>query len=423
MTPEPAPMRRHSAALSTASSVRAIKNRSSLVPPQQSASGFGENSPPAPAGGGTFPVRARAGDAAAGMGAALVPHRSGCDIPAEFPDLTQNATQHMTQITARHLGPEAARNWNRRVREGFIDKYLAGEAVLDIGYRGSDPQSQPIIEKAIGIDLGYPGYDGKTLPFPVESQDAVFASHVLEHVEDWAGALGDWYRVLKTGGFLVIAVPHRDLYERKSTLPSRFNLDHKRFYTPASLLAEIEHALPVAGWRIRSLRDIDDGFDYAIPPERHASGCYEIELVVQKIRVPDYADALRPAPALIEFVGFCAGLVRQAVHAGRHGRSAELKQLQDVLCLLPLPPFAVLKQELLRMEQAADGSPAVLRELRVVLEPVIARQPFDSDRYLAMYPDVARAVRTDPSLTARLHFAWHGYFEGRSTGVPDARFG
>jgi predicted SAM-dependent methyltransferase len=53
------------------------------------------------------------------------------------------------------------------------------------------------------------------LPFPDASQDTVFASHVLEHIEDWAASLVDWYRVLKIGGYMVIAVPHRDLYERK----------------------------------------------------------------------------------------------------------------------------------------------------------------------------------------------------------------
>jgi Methyltransferase domain len=316
----------------------------------------------------------------------------------------------------RRLGPEAARNWERRQREGFIAKYLSGNAVLDIGYRGGVPDSEPITETAIGIDLDYPGYDGKTLPFPALSQDAVFASHVLEHIEDWQGALADWYRVLKIGGHLVIAVPHRDLYERKSAPPSRFNLGHKRFYSPASLLAEIEEALPVAGYRIRSLRDIDDGFDYGVPPERHAAGCYEIELVIQKIAIPHYAELLRPSPAAADVAALYASLAQKALDAFRHGEARELTHLQEVMALLPLPPFAVLRTALAPRLGGPGRRGDPLEELRPVLAPLVARQPFRAEWYLAAYPDVAKAAAADPRVSAHMHYVRHGYFEGRSSG-------
>jgi hypothetical protein len=37
----------------------------------------------------------------------------------------------------RKLGPEAAKNFQRRLHEGFFDKYLSERAILDIG--GVDP--------------------------------------------------------------------------------------------------------------------------------------------------------------------------------------------------------------------------------------------------------------------------------------------
>lgn len=321
----------------------------------------------------------------------------------------------------RHLGSEAARNFNRRQREGFFEKYLSGEAILDIGYRGGDPDSQPITETAIGIELDFPGYDGKTLPFPSESQNAVFASHVLEHIEDWSGSLSDWYRVLKIGGHLIIAVPHRDLYERKARLPSRFNGDHKRFYTPALLLDEIEKALPVGGYRIRSLRDIDEGFDYAIPPEQHAAGCYEIELVLQKIAIPNYAAVLRPSPVSKAIVTFYGTLLRQAVVA--QGWPGEIERIQENLFPLPLPPFPLLRDELRAMVGAHADDGLLDEALRRILKPMVAKAPFDEQWYVMCYPDVAEAVSENRIASAYQHYIEAGYFEGRSARAHDFIFG
>jgi SAM-dependent methyltransferase len=314
----------------------------------------------------------------------------------------------------RRVGPEAASNFERRRREGFFEKYLSGEAVLDIGYRGGDPASEPITDNAIGVDLDFPGYDGKTLPFDERTQDAVFASHVLEHIEDPIRALADWYRVLKIGGYLVIAVPHRDLYERKATLPSRYNADHKRFYTPASLLDEIEEALPVAGYRIRMLRDIDDGFDYTIPPSRHATGCYEIELVLQKIKVPGYADQLRPSPLDGATVTFFASVLAQALKALRRGDRAAVQKTHETLSALPLPSFSALRWEIERLVGPLADNSELASDVWVVLRPLIALVSFDADWYLRNNPDVARSASGDPSSSARSHFILHGYREGRA---------
>lgn len=64
------------------------------------------------------------------------------------------------------------------------------------------------------------------------SLDWLFSSHCLEHLEDPERALRNWLRVVKVGGSLLIAVPHRDLYEGKKRLPSKWNPAHKRFYLP-----------------------------------------------------------------------------------------------------------------------------------------------------------------------------------------------
>jgi ADP-heptose:LPS heptosyltransferase len=188
----------------------------------------------------------------------------------------------------RPVGEEARKAHPTRVSNGFIATYLSGQAILDIGYKGYRDDVVPIVPTAIGVDLDYPGYDGVTLPFPEGSQDAVFASHCLEHIEDFQNAIRDWFRVLKHGGYLLIMVPHQFLYEKQTSLPSRYNDDHKRFYTPASLMAEIEMSLRPNTYRLRHLRDNDARYDYTIPPYRHSGGSYELEAVIEKIRPPSW---------------------------------------------------------------------------------------------------------------------------------------
>ncbi len=60
--------------------------------------------------------------------------------------------------------------------------------------------------------------------------DFLHSSHCLEHMEDVHTALGNWIRVVKPGGFLIVTVPDEDLYEM-GVWPSRFNPDHKWTFT------------------------------------------------------------------------------------------------------------------------------------------------------------------------------------------------
>ena len=193
----------------------------------------------------------------------------------------------MDEVAAvRLVGEEARKVVAARQSSGFTGRYLTGANILDVGFRGYRDDVVPIVEGAVGVELDFPGYDGVTLPFADATQDAVFSSHCLEHITDYANAIRDWFRVLKIGGFLVIMVPHQFLYEKRLAMPSVYNEDHKRFYTPASLMAEIETSLAPNSYRLRHLVDNDLGFDYSLPPERHSGGSYEIEIVIEKIAPP-----------------------------------------------------------------------------------------------------------------------------------------
>jgi hypothetical protein len=63
-------------------------------------------------------------------------------------------------------------------------RFITGRNLLDVGFKGYESGVVPIIDGAVGVDLDHPGYDGGTLPFPSESQDAVYSSHCLEYIPD-----------------------------------------------------------------------------------------------------------------------------------------------------------------------------------------------------------------------------------------------
>lgn len=182
----------------------------------------------------------------------------------------------------KNVGEESRKTFYKKVESGFFDIYMSGRG-LDVGGTGYLPDVHAILPTAEMVDLNYPGYDGITLPFTDSSQDFVYSSHCLEHIDNYQTTIQEWMRVTKSKGHIVIVVPHRDLYEKKLDLPSRFNGDHKRFYTAASLLQEIQDSLPVNSYRVRHLRENDEGHVYTDPPEVHGCGCYEVEVVLEKL--------------------------------------------------------------------------------------------------------------------------------------------
>ncbi|HUN78412.1 MAG TPA: methyltransferase domain-containing protein [Solirubrobacteraceae bacterium] len=69
------------------------------------------------------------------------------------------------------------------------------------------------------------GEAGTLAEVPDEAYDLVLSSHVLEHLANPIGALGEWRRVIRRGGHLLIVAPHRD-----------GTFDHRRPITPLAHL-------------------------------------------------------------------------------------------------------------------------------------------------------------------------------------------
>ena len=262
--------------------------------------------------------------------------------------------------------------------------------------------------------MDYPGYDGLRLPFPNDSQDAVYSSHCLEHIPNSNAALAEWYRVLRLGGYIVLAVPHQWLYERKATVPSRFNRAHQRFYTPASLLAEVENALPAGGYRVRLLRDNDVGFNYEVPPHQHAGGCYEIELVIEKIAFPAYRNLLVSSPLATAITYIYINLIERLLDAAKRSEPINIREIAGLGTALAIPPYAVLRQHF-------PDVPEI--QFRQLLRPLVDASVVDPEWYVRKYTELSRNADNDRPIDAREHYRSNGYFEHRLPRMVDPVYG
>jgi SAM-dependent methyltransferase len=189
----------------------------------------------------------------------------------------------------------------RRVASGFFDKYITGRG-LDIGC-GGDPLTPDCdtFEKD-SPDNGIPNTtgtrytgDANTLNNPLlipESYDWVYSSHLIEHLTDPLTSLRAQYRLVKPGGFLIVVAPSRDHYEKQRMLPSKWNADHKSYWTlneydpphTFSLSGVVLQALGVTGyWMLQESNLCIGGWD-PVPFDEHSHGEYSLEVVIRKIR-------------------------------------------------------------------------------------------------------------------------------------------
>ena len=106
-------------------------------------------------------------------------------------------------------------------------------------------------------DLTVP--DACSLPmFATGFADAIFSSHMLEHVVDFKAALREWWRILKIGGHLCLYLPHKSLYPNIGKPGA--NEDHKHDFLPDDLIAAMRS---VGSWDLVRNEDRDGGDEYS----------------------------------------------------------------------------------------------------------------------------------------------------------------
>jgi len=111
-----------------------------------------------------------------------------------------------------------------------------------------------------------------------ESVDAVFSSHVLEHMGDMGKALAEWGRVIKPGGHLILYVPSANLYPKCGEMGA--NPDHKHDLYPGDVERVID-GLPYYWCLVES-------------EERPKADEYSIFIVLRKVAWSDHPPEGRP---------------------------------------------------------------------------------------------------------------------------------
>lgn len=153
----------------------------------------------------------------------------------------------------------------------LVRSFVNGEKnVLEIGCGATKT-----VEKAVGLDripkgekiphLGgalsvadLVGDAGLPLPVDDNSQDAIIARHILEHLPDTIQTIQNWKRVLRPGGRLIVAVP-----DEKVTRSIPLNPEHIHGFTQESL----KNLMEVCGLKEIKSASSNNGVSFV--------GCYE----------------------------------------------------------------------------------------------------------------------------------------------------
>jgi SAM-dependent methyltransferase len=177
---------------------------------------------------------------------------------------------------------ETSKAKGRRLKENFFNLYCKGKG-LDVGFGGD-----LITEDAEGFDFEHG--DAQYLKGKNDnSYDFVYSSHTIEHLPDPSIAIKNWFRVVKPGGYLIIYLPHRDLYEKKKTLPSRFNPNHFNFFlidrdeepNTIGIIPLIERS--IKNFQLIYAKECSEGHSIT-DPMIHSDGEYSIEVVLRKMK-------------------------------------------------------------------------------------------------------------------------------------------
>ena len=147
----------------------------------------------------------------------------------------------------------------------WIKAQLPREArrVVDLGCGGGALFSVIGLERVVGVDLEAGGLrytrqrflsvpllcgSAQRVPLADQSVDAITLQHVIEHLPDVEAAMGEWFRVLRPSGLLLIQTPNAAFVD-----PSVFDdPTHMHLFTGT----ELDGAVRAAGFQVTESRTL-----------------------------------------------------------------------------------------------------------------------------------------------------------------------
>jgi len=126
---------------------------------------------------------------------------SSTDFTGFFPE-SQLAHSLLDGLRGIEIGPAAHNPFGLHTISVGLSKKLK-----PADYEKFEREQLDRCGKVAEIDISA---DASSLPIPDDSTDFVIHSHVWEHLYDSLGALEEWVRVVRNGGYIFVIVPKRD---------------------------------------------------------------------------------------------------------------------------------------------------------------------------------------------------------------------
>ncbi|MDR2614334.1 MAG: class I SAM-dependent methyltransferase, partial [Candidatus Accumulibacter sp.] len=160
----------------------------------------------------------------------LPPERWSCKLSDLRLDKTSLIVQRVEKFRDSYLENQEGLSKNTvrmRQKRQFSDfemNIIANGEGIDIGC-----SVNPISASAVGFDME-DGDANEITKYVNRPFDWVYSAHCLEHMYDPYKTLPEWWKLVKSGGYMIIYVPDEDLYEQ-GHFPSIYNPDHKTTFT------------------------------------------------------------------------------------------------------------------------------------------------------------------------------------------------